>query len=119
MRIPITHCVLIVLVGPLVVFLRAADKPAAISVDKEAKTVTLVGTMATRKLPKLDRIYPIEVIATYPSPKGQKAHETIITYDAKPSEIHKALEGLGLKPGKPVQGEGKPTGPEVELFLEY
>jgi hypothetical protein len=98
---------------------RAADKPAAIAVDKDAKTVTVTGTIAPRKLPKFDRVYPIEVVATFPAPKGQKALETILTYDAKPSEIHKALETLGLKAGKPVQGEGKPTGPEVDLFLEY
>ena len=97
----------------------AADKPAAITVDKDAKTVTVTGSIAPRKLPKFDKTYPIEVVATFPAPKGQKAHETILTYDAKPSVIHKALEGLGLKAGKPVQGEGKPTGPEVDIFLEY
>src|SRR5262249_30309893 len=53
------------------------------------------------------------------APKGQKAHETVVVYDAKPSEIHKALESLGLKAGKPGLGERfKARGPEVMIFLE-
>jgi hypothetical protein len=36
-----------------------------------------------------------------------------------PSDVHKALEGLGLKPGKPARGEGTAaSGPEVGLWLE-
>ena len=52
-------------------------------------------------------IYPIEVIACAEFPKGQKAHETVITVDAKPSEVHKALESLGLKAGKPAAPGGE------------
>jgi hypothetical protein len=64
-------------------------------------------------------IYPIEVVACWPYPKGQKAHETVVTIDILPSEVHKALEGLGLQPGKPARAEGEvPQGPEVLLFLE-
>lgn len=98
----------------------AEDKPAdAIQVDKEKKTVTIACKIAPRKLPNLSEIYPIEVIASLPSPKGQKAHETIVTFDAKPSDIHKALESLGLKPGKPAKGEGAAAaGPEVKIFLD-
>jgi hypothetical protein len=98
----------------------AQDKPnEAIKVDQEKKTVSIACKIALRKLPNLSEIYPIEVIAAWPSPKGQKAHETVVTFDAKPSEIHKALEGLGLKSGKPAKGEG-PTaeGPEVKIFLD-
>ena len=98
----------------------ADDKPAdAIQVDKDKKTVTIACKIAPRKLPNLTEIYPIEVIASLPSPKGQKAHETIVTFDAKPSDIHKALESLGLKPGKPAKGEGaQAAGPEVKIFLD-
>lgn len=97
---------------------RAQDKPA-VAVDKEKKTVTVPCTVAPRKLPNLDQIYPLEVIATYPAPKGQKAHETVVVFEVKPSEVHKALEGLGLKPGKPAKGEGAmAAGPEVKVFLE-
>lgn len=93
------------------------DKPAAFVVDKEKKTVTIPAKIAPRKLPNLSQVYPIEVIATHAM--GQKAHETVVTYDAKPSDIHKALESLGLKPGKPAKGgESAGTGPEVKLFLE-
>ncbi|OAI47116.1 hypothetical protein AYO44_10080 [Planctomycetaceae bacterium SCGC AG-212-F19] len=101
----------------------ADDKtpPKGLKVDKEAKTVTLDCKIAPRKLPHLAQIYPIEVIACYPHPKGQKAHETVITFeDVKPSQIHKAMEDLGLKPGKPAKGENaKASGPEVKFLLEF
>ena len=98
----------------------AQDKPVdAIQVDKDKKTVTIACKIAPRKLPNLSEIYPIEVIAALPSPKGQKAHETVVTFDAKPSDIHRALESLGLKPGKPAKGEGaEAAGPEVKIFLD-
>ena len=71
------------------------------------------------QLPNLKEVYPLEVVATFPTPRGQKAHETVVTFEAKPSEIHKALEQLGLKSGKPVKGDdGAATGPEVRIFLE-
>jgi hypothetical protein len=98
---------------------KEGEKPAAIVVDKEKKTVSIACKIAPRKLPNLSEIYPIEVIATYPAPKGQKAHETVVTFDVKPSDVHKALESLGLKPGKPAKGEdAKAEGPEVQVFLE-
>lgn len=98
----------------------AQDKPAeAIQVDKEKKTVTVACKIAPRKLPNLSEIYPIEVIASLAAPKGQKAHETVVTFDAKPSDIHKAIESLGLKAGKPAKGEGAAAaGPEVKIYLD-
>src|SRR6201999_1802538 len=85
------------------------------------KAVIIPTQIAPRKLPNLNEIYPLEVVATYPAPRGQKAHETIVDFtDIRPSDIHKALEGLGLKPGKPARGEGAAaTGPEVRLLLEF
>ena len=63
-----------------------------------------------RKLPTLDQIYPIEVIGTLPRPAGPEAHETVLTFKGvRPSDVHKALESLGLKPGKPAYGEGAPS----------
>src|SRR6266545_2524408 len=59
----------------------------AITVDKDKKTITVACKIAPRKLPNLSEIYPIEVIATLPAPKGQKAHETVVTFDAKPSDV--------------------------------
>ena len=101
----------------------AEDKPAGVVVDKEKHTITVDCKIAPRKMedPKFQgKTWPIEVIACYPYPKGQKAHETVVTIDIKPSEVHKALEGFGLKPGTPVRGEAKnePQGPEVGLYLE-
>src|SRR5262249_23744891 len=96
------------------------EKPGTITVDKKAKTVTIDCAVALRKLPNLNEIYPIEVVACYPHPKGQKAHETVVTFTGiKPSAVHKALEELGLKPGKPALGEdGRGQGPELKIYLE-
>src|SRR5215467_4749260 len=102
----------------------AEDKTSAgIVVDKENRTITIDAKIAPRKIddPRYKEIYPIEVIACWPFPKGQKAHETVITIDAKPSAVHKALVDLGLKPGKPVVGakSGEAQGPEVGIFLQF
>jgi hypothetical protein len=115
--------VLPALVALLATATRADPPPAeGLSVDKEKRTVTVPAKIAPRKIddPRYKEIYPIEVIASWPFPKGQKAHETVVTIDVKPSEVHKALEELGLKPGTPVKGEAKdpPKGPEVNVFLE-
>jgi hypothetical protein len=94
--------------------------PASVVIDRGKRTVTLPCAVAPRKLPHLDQVYPIEVIACYPAPKGQKAHETVVTFaDIKPSHVQRALEQLGLKPGRPARGEGaKAEGPEVKIYLE-
>jgi len=91
------------------------------TVDKEKKLIIIPAKVAPRKIEdeKFKEIYPIEVIATFPYPKGKKAHETVLTFEAKPSAIHQALVDLGLKPGKPAVKEGdKQEGPEVKLLLE-
>jgi len=98
----------------------AQEPSAKLIIDKEQRAVIIPCKVAPRKLPKLSDIYPIEVVATYPTPKGQKAHETVVTFEnIKPSEVHKALEDLGLKPGRPTRSaERKPEGPEVAVLLE-
>src|SRR5580692_5385234 len=84
-------------VGLLVVSLPAAlaaDKePARVVVDKEKRTVTIDAKIAPRKIddPRYKEIYPIEVIACWGFPKGQKAHETVVTIEVKPSDVHKAI----------------------------
>jgi hypothetical protein len=106
--------------------LAVSDEPtpsANVTVDKENRTVTIDCKVAPRKIndERYKEIYPLEVIACWPFPKGQKAHETVVTFDAKPSDVHKAVESLGVKAGKPVMGGGKddiPEGPEVKLLLE-
>src|SRR5262245_27081665 len=102
----------------------ADDKPAAgVVVDRDQRTVTIDAKIAPRKIddPRYKEIYPIEVIACWPFPKGQKAHETVVTIDVKPSAVHKALEELGLKAGKPVNGPGKERaqGAAVNIFLAF
>ncbi len=115
--------VLCALIGVCAALSNDQERPAGVHIDKEKRTVTIDCKVAPRKMedPKFQGvIYPIEVVACWPYPKGQKAHETLVTIDMMPSEIHKALESLGLKPGKPVQGESKETaqGPEVHVYLE-
>ncbi|HPD15261.1 MAG TPA: PQQ-binding-like beta-propeller repeat protein [Planctomycetota bacterium] len=97
----------------------AAQKPVAtFHVDKKRRRIEIPAHIAPRKLPNLQEIYPLEVVATFPAPHGQKAHETVVTFEVKPSDIHKALEQLGLKPGSPARGDESPaTGPEVNIFL--
>ena len=72
----------------------AQEKPAGITVDKEKKTVSIDCKIAPRKLadPKFEgKIYPIEVVACWVYPKGQKSHETVVTIDVNPGEVAKAL----------------------------
>lgn len=90
-----------------------------VAIDKAKRTITIDAKIAPRKLPHLKEVYPIEVIASWPHPKGKKAHETVVTIEALPSAVHKGLVELGLKPGKPVMGgEDEPQGPEVNVYLE-
>lgn len=104
----------------------AADYPPGLVVDKAKRTVTVDAKIAPRKLEQLKDVYPIEVVACWPQSKvlrsqGQKAHETLLTIEVVPSAVHKAMESLGAKAGKPVVGAGKeaPTGAEVHLLLEF
>ncbi|MFB3891470.1 MAG: PQQ-binding-like beta-propeller repeat protein [Phycisphaerae bacterium] len=91
----------------------------AFAVDKARRTITIPCKVAPRKLPMLQEIYPLEVAATLPYPAGQKAHETIVTFDARPSDVQKALEEIGLKPGRRAGQDGSPpTGPELRISLE-
>ncbi len=101
---------------------RAAEKDSGVRVDKEKRTVTVDAKIAPRKLddPKFEgKTWPVEVVACWAYPKGQKAHETVVNIDCKPGDVHKAIESLGLKPGKPAKAEGQvPQGPEVKIYLE-
>lgn len=97
------------------------ERPGVLTVDRAKRTVTVECTVAPRKLAHLNEIYPIEVIATYPHPLGQKAHETVVNFTGmKPGSLQKAIAELGVKAGKPARGEGaKAEGPEVKLSLEF
>ncbi len=100
---------------------KPAPKKAGIVVDKAKRTITVPAKVAPRKIndPAFKEIYPIEVIATYPFPRGKKAHETVVTIDVKPSDVHKALVEMGLKAGAPAKTDkDSATGPEVLIFIE-
>src|SRR5258708_5598625 len=115
----------------LIGFVAGGALADGVVVDKEKRTVVIDCKIAPRKMtdPKFQgKVYPIEVIACWPyhaepGKGGQKAHETVVTIDpsVKPSDVHKALAGLGLKPGKPVMGQSKEPsqGPEVNVYLEF
>jgi hypothetical protein len=110
-----------VLLGGAILGADAEKDKDGIVVDKDKRTVTIPARVAPRKIddPRYKEIYPIEVVATYPFPEGKKAHETVVTFKAKPSEVHKALVDLGLKPGKPARTEKDvPSGPEVKIYIE-
>jgi hypothetical protein len=112
---------LVALLVPAVLTGGGQQGPAGIKVDKAKRTVTIDAKIAPRKLEYLKgEIYPIEVIACWPHPKGKKAHETVVTFDVMPSAVHKALEEIGLKAGKPVLGETdkQSEGPEVKVYIE-
>lgn len=97
----------------------SAQDRKGVSLDPMGRRVVIEAAVAPRKLPHLDQVYPIELIASWPHPKGKKAHETVVVFDAKPSEVASALEQLGLKPGKPAKGENTAAeGPEVAVYLE-
>lgn len=110
----------------LAALLMGADKPpdtdtTKITVDKENKTLIIPAKVAPRKMAYLDQIYPIEVIACWGAEKkGQKAHETVVNIDVKPSDVHKALESLGLKAGSVANpADNTPSkGPELVISLE-
>jgi hypothetical protein len=113
------------LAAALLVYLTApaAEKDdGGVVVDKVKRTVTIDARIAPRKIddPRYKEVYPIEVIACWAFPRGQKAHETVVTIEAKPSAVHRALESLGLKPGAPARGDSTepPRGPEVNVYLE-
>jgi len=100
----------------------AADVPG-ITVDKDKKTVKIDAKIAPRKLTDeafKGEIYPIEVIASWAFPKGKKAHETVVTFDVKPSDVHKALESAGATAGKPIVGDvaEKVSGSELNVYIE-
>lgn len=110
---------LVLSISPLIAE-EKSDAKSAMTVDKDKKSIRIACKMAPRKLPNLEEIYPIEVVASWAAPKGQKAHETIVTFDIKPSELHKALESFGLKPGKPAKGQDSAAeGPEVRVLIEF
>ena len=105
----------------------AEDDKSGVTVDATAKTVTVAAKVAPRKLEHLKgEVYPIELIASWGHPRGKKAHETVLTIDANPSAVHKGLEQIGLKAGKPALGSApkdgapypKAEGAEVEVFVE-
>jgi outer membrane protein assembly factor BamB len=92
-----------------------------VEVDPKRRSVTVPCRIAPRKLPFLAEIYPLEVVASLPAPAGQKAHETVVTFEASLSEVRQALLNLGLREGKPIKGDTaqSPSGDALDLLIEW
>jgi hypothetical protein len=99
---------------------RTQPPAGGVVVDKEKRTVSVPATVAPRKLEHLKgEVYPIELVAGWGHPKGKKAHEIVVAIDVNPSEVHKGLESLGLKAGRPAKGpDAKADGPAVLVYFE-
>ncbi|MCL2648305.1 MAG: PQQ-like beta-propeller repeat protein [Phycisphaerales bacterium] len=98
-------------------FRPGVDVGPKVVINKEQRRLEIPARVAPRKLASLKDIYPLEVVCTWPTPAGQKAHETVVITEVKPSEVQAGLEALGLKPGQPSFGAEDPTGPEVTMSL--
>lgn len=90
-----------------------------VTIDREAGHVDVAAEVVLRDGEWL------ELLACTP---GTREHESILTVDAAPRNIHMGLLLLGLEPGKPLtwdkaeEGEfviDPPTGPEVAVSLIY
>jgi len=103
---------------------RAPAAPAkaelrGIKLDREAGHLDLDAKVVLREGEWL------ELLACTP---GTREHESILTVEAQPRNIHLALILLGLEPGKPLKWERlddgevrvhPPTGPKVAITLRY
>ena len=82
-------------------------------VNAKAKTVVLVGEVCRAD-------YPLEFFATL----RDRAYESVVVIDAKPSIVHAGLLALGAKPGHPAEYTKKgefipPTGTEVAIEVRW
>lgn len=83
----------------------------SVQVDAVARTVIATGFVnQTEGL--------VELLACGP---GGKTHESILVLQANPVDLQAGLLLLGLKPGTPpaAQGEGQPTGPALDIRVEW
>lgn len=96
----------------------ASTRQGGIVIDKKNSRLIVDVEIAPRKLPHLKQIYPIEVMVT--GSEGKKAHETVLISKVSPRRVHRALEQLGLKAGRPgIADKRPPVGPEVRIWIEY
>jgi hypothetical protein len=97
---------------------KAAEKQVArIKEQNPPDAARLLEHIAQAKATLLD---PTRRAACRAAPRGEKAHETLVTIEVMPSEVHKALESLGLTAGKVAnpQQNAPAVGPELLVSLE-
>ncbi|MBN1670344.1 MAG: hypothetical protein JXR37_04895 [Kiritimatiellae bacterium] len=83
----------------------------SVQVDAQQRCVTAKGWInQTQGL--------VELLAC--GPNG-KVHESVLVLDVNPLDLQTALLLLNLKPGRPpaALGEGRPEGPELELWVHW
>ena len=108
---------------------RAQEKkagPRGITVDTTRRAVIVDAKVCAAQAAEPRQGLPDRARRRLGAPAGKKAHEIVVSIDVQPSEVHKALEQLGLKPGKSALGgpprEGAPfpkaDGPIVNVYLE-
>ncbi len=83
----------------------------SVRVDAAARTVSATGWVNQVS-------GPIELLACGP---GGKTHESVFVLEVNPVDLQAGLLLLGLKPGKPLPmlGVGPPTGPGLELWVDW
>lgn len=85
------------------------DEP--IWIDRQKKQVVLQGEVCRAG-------YPLEFFATY----SNRAYESVVSVNVKPSTAHAALLAVGAKPGHPARFQPEfvpPTGTEVAIDVRW
>ena len=111
------------ILGAIVIGAPLLNADDLVKVDKDKREVR-VAAEATKRTSPMGKQWPIEVFFCV---ERGKMHETVFHTTAKPSEIHKALEAIGLKKGEPAlpadaTENGKyqePKGDKVDVFIEW
>src|SRR5262245_37510544 len=93
----------------------AGGEEIKVEVDAKAGTVALPAVVAKQG------IYDVlkGAIEYALVSKGGKEYETLFTTEVPPEEIHRALEKLGLKPGRPAREAALPEGYPMKVLVEY
>lgn len=87
----------------------SAEQP--VWVDKKNKHVVLLGETCKAG-------YPLEFFATY----SNRAYESVVAVNVKPSTIHAGLLAVGAKPGHPARFQPEfspPTGTEIAIEVRW
>jgi hypothetical protein len=112
---------------------KTPEKPAAEEAAKPAEEPELEGLVklskthplwldTKRKAVVIDGVVCLREgqLEMFACPKGTKEHESVISLDCVPQEVHAALLALGAKPGQPVKFDPKyvpASGDIVDIYV--